>query len=127
MPYTNNPGEVPADEVRFLIGDTDTDNELLTDVEIEYLLSKTNEEPIRAAYQAAQRLLARFSRQVSKTVGPTRIDYEARVTNYRGLLADLAAMGGDVGIRPLAFGGGPIAAGLDDDFWSDVTWTVVPD
>lgn len=127
MPYTNNPGEVAADEVRFLIGDVDPDNELLTDAEITYLLSKTNEEPIRAAYQAAVRLLARFSRQVSKTVGPTRIDYEARVANYRGLLADLAAMGGNVGIRPLAFGDGPIAAGLDDPMWSDVSWTVVRD
>jgi hypothetical protein len=124
MPYTGNPATVPADEVRLLLGDTEA-NPYLSDAEVEWLLSKY-EEPVRAAYQGAFRLLARFSHQVSKTVGPTRIEYEGRVAQYRALVDDLKAMGGAVGSKVYGVGA-PVAGGLDDEMWSDVSWGVVQD
>ncbi len=36
--YSGNPLSSPTDEVRFLVGDTDTDNFYLSDAEINYLL-----------------------------------------------------------------------------------------
>lgn len=121
MPYTGSPGTVPSDEVRFLLGDTDANNPKLTDGEVNWLLA-TYEEPVRAAYQGAVRLLARYSGKVSKRVGPTSIDYSGLVDQYKGLIAQLAAMGGDRGTRPAP--GAPVAGGLDDPMWSDVDWTV---
>lgn len=119
MPYTGDPATVPSDEVRLLLGDTDPDNPRLSDAEITWLLGKY-EEPVRAAYQGALRLLARFSGKVSKQIGPSSVDYSGLVEQYRALLKTLAEQGGAVGNRPTP--GLPFAGGVDEPLWSDVDW-----
>lgn len=120
MPYDpNNPGDTPVNEVRFLIGDTDPDAPLLTDGEITYLLTANGNVVVRAAYQAVLRLLSQASKARTVTVGPTSISDSDRVSNWRTLLDELAALGGAIGLK---VPGLPTAGGVEDPLWSDYDW-----
>lgn len=104
MPYTDNPGNVPGDTVRFLVGDTDTADELLTDAAVAYLLSDQGGNVKRAAAKAAETLAARFAKHPSeKKVGPLMIMYGTRAVTITDAYMKLAkllwaqASGGTVG------------------------------
>lgn len=114
MPYTGNPGNSPADEVRFLLGDT-ADPPRLTDPEIAWLL-ETYGSPLQAAYNGALRLVSKYGGRTSKTVGPTSIDYGSLVDQYNGIIRMLERMGAGHH-NPI-----PTAGGLDDDLWSEIDW-----
>lgn len=74
MPYANDPANDPADEVRFLIGDTNQAAPLLTDEEVAFLLLDENSDPRRAAARAAETLAAKYTQQASeRRVGPLMI------------------------------------------------------
>lgn len=103
MPYTDDPANVPADEVRFLLQDTDTAAPKFTDAEITYLLTKYGT-TIRAAYEGALVLSARYSGQMSITVGPTSLNYGDLAQQYHDLAARL---------RRKLTPGEPTAGGID--------------
>lgn len=116
MPYSGNPGASPADEVRFLLGDTGA-SPRLSDQEIAWLLS-TYGTPLQAAYHGAVRLVAIYSGKSSKTVGPTSIEYTSLVDQFKGVMTMLEKLGASAGPKPI-----PSAGGLDDPMWSDVDWS----
>ena len=68
--YSGNPGASSLDEIRFLIGDTDTSSQLLSNEEITYLLNAYLD-PYAAAVACVVSLIAQASRSVeeSKKVG----------------------------------------------------------
>lgn len=68
--YTGNPSGSDRDAVRFLVGDTDSDDQLIADEEIAYLLTVYPEAP-HAATAAARAIAAKFARQSdqARTVG----------------------------------------------------------
>lgn len=67
MSYTG-PSNSTRDETRFLTGDTDTTDELLTDDEYDYLLAEyTN--PMWAAAVACDAIATKLARKVDTTVG----------------------------------------------------------
>lgn len=75
----------PLDQVRFLLGDTDTSDAMLSDQEITALLglySSTAE----AAAQGARSLSARYARQVDREVGDLKVMFSQRAKHF----ADLA-------------------------------------
>jgi len=76
------------DKVRFYIGDTDTNDQLLQDEEINFLLTETSN-ILLAASHAAKALAAKFSRQADKTVGDLRISLSQKAQTYMALAADL--------------------------------------
>lgn len=117
MPYSGDPSTSAADEVRFLIGDTDNNNLRLTDEEVAWLVSKYPT-PIVAAYQGALRLFTRFTGMVDKTVGPTSLRYSGLATQYKALMDQLASQGGNP-----ARVGLPLADNVTDPLWSDQSWT----
>lgn len=82
MPYTGDPSRNPLDEVRYLLGDTDTSSaatQLLTDDEVQYLLSSEGGNAMRAAARGAEVLASKFSTAVvEKQVGPLRISSGTR-------------------------------------------------
>lgn len=120
MPYTGQPATVPADEVRFLLGDTSTTAPKLTDAEIAYLLGKWGTVP-NAAYHGALRLASFYSGKANKTVGPTSLTYQGFSQQYNDLAASLAREFG-VGRRTP---GVPTAGGVDEPMWSDKPTRVV--
>lgn len=91
--YSGDPGASALDEVRFLIQDTDENDQLLSDGEIEYLLAAYSDDAFGAAIAAVSSLVAKASRVVeeSKTVGDLSLSVKsgARVTQWTALLSTL--------------------------------------
>ena len=113
MPYDGDPGGSIEDEVRFLIGDTDTTDELFSDDEIDYLVAE-HETAIRAAYHGSLALAAKYAGMQDIAVGSAREEYGSMAQRFTDLSKSLAARGGDAGINTSKVGP-PYATGLTDD------------
>jgi hypothetical protein len=76
--YSGNPGASPLDEVRFLIQDTDTNDQLLSNEEINYLIG-VYEDPYSAAVAAIVSLIGQAARseEESKKVGDLSLTRKA--------------------------------------------------
>jgi len=74
--YSGDPGASTLDEVRFLIQDTDTDDQLLQDEELNYLIDSYGD-PYSAAVAAVVSLIAAAARseEESKRVGESQSEY----------------------------------------------------
>lgn len=66
--YTGNPADSDRDQVRFLIGDTDTDDQLVQDGEIAFAIDNQINLKLAAAL-CLRALAAKFSRDVTRKVG----------------------------------------------------------
>lgn len=77
MAYGNSPTSDPIDEVRLLIGDTDEDNEVLTDEEISYYIVKRGV-GLAAAIGAAYAMAAEFSKLADETAGDVEVKWAQR-------------------------------------------------
>jgi len=101
--YTGDPQDSEKDAVRFLIGDTNKDDQLLKDAEIEYLLQRHNGNVNLAAGKAARGLAAMFTRDADKSVGDLRISSSQRASQYEDLAKRLER---EAYIRATPFAGG---------------------
>lgn len=86
--YSKNPLSSDRDAVRFKIGDTNSDDQQLSNEEITYLLT-TYTSVEKAAVEAARTLIAKYARLVDKTVGDLSISYSQRLAAYKDLLTTL--------------------------------------
>ena len=123
--YSGDPTASRKDEIRFLVGDTnsDVDEQLLTDGEINYALQLYpitsdiyNEDgeiltldktvqPLLAALVCAEAIWSYFQRQADERLPPVNFEYAARAKNYKVKVDDLrrvVAMRG--GVLPYAGG-----------------------
>lgn len=95
--YTGNPDARPIDMVRFLIGDTDSENAQLNDHEITALLGQASSDPNRAAVFACRSLATKYASKAdySRSVGGLSIStqYGATADRYLKLAATLSAQG----------------------------------
>jgi hypothetical protein len=92
--YSMNPGTSPKDTVRYLIGDTNIDNPIVQDEEIQFNLAEVNSEPYRAASNTCYNLAALFTgmaQSESKSVGGLSISKSLgdRAQRYERLAKDL--------------------------------------
>lgn len=87
--YSGDPSTSALDEVRFLLSDTDADDVLLQDEEINYALTKADNSVYQAAHDCAYAISARFARKAdtSKSVGDVSlsVSYGNRAGEYRKL------------------------------------------
>jgi len=87
--YTEAPATSDRDWVRIRIGDTDTDDQLLSDEEIASLLTDEGSKELAAAV-AAESLAAKFARKAaSKSVGDLRLTYGEMSARYERLAGRL--------------------------------------
>jgi len=93
MPYTGTPTAGSTDEVRLLLGDTDTSDELLSDVEVQYFIT-TYGAGILAAAKAARALMAKFARFVDSSVGEVSESASQRIEQFRLLAVELETQAG---------------------------------
>ncbi len=86
--YTNQPGTIDVDTVRFEVDDRDTANAVLSDEEIQYLIDGNNH-ILLACAAAADAIGAKYASEVeSKQVGDLRVAYgQGGVAASYGLLA----------------------------------------
>lgn len=93
--YSGDPSASNLDKIRFLIGDTDTSNQLLLDAEITFLFSEWNSNAYLAAAHACDSLAAKFAGKAdnSKSVGDLSIStqFGQQADRYRSLGAQLLA------------------------------------
>jgi len=68
MSYSGDPSASDLDEVRFLSGDNDTDEEFATDDEVTYCISKTGNN-MSAAAMVCDYIVSKFSREADIKAG----------------------------------------------------------
>lgn len=78
--YSGNPNYSAKDQTRFLVGDTDKCDPLLSDEEIVWLLSQYNNSPLNAAIRACEAIASKFSRLADETVGRVSFKYSQIAT-----------------------------------------------
>jgi hypothetical protein len=80
--------------IRLLIGDTDTNDQLIKDEEITFALSLNNDNVYFAASWSANTIAAQFARRVNTQVdGALKADYSDLVKHFKALAADLREQG----------------------------------
>ena len=101
--YTNDPENVQRDEVRLLIGDTDSTDEQLSDEEIAYYIAQESDS-YSAAASAARGLAAKFARLADMTVDDLSLSYSQRQASYLALAETLDERSSASGVRAYAGG-----------------------
>lgn len=84
--YTGDPAHSDRDRVRFLIGDTDTNDQLLNDAEIDWILTEAGDSIYQAAHDACHTIASKFARlATSKSVGDLSLSYQDRAQAFYAL------------------------------------------
>lgn len=102
--YTDSPSTVPRDAVRWLVGDTNTADQQVTDAEVDFALDSSSSSG-QAAAMVARALAAKYARQADKSVGDLSISASQRSKAYRDL-ADALESGAAVAAVPIPLAGG---------------------
>lgn len=87
--YSGDPSKTAKDAVRFIIGDTNMNDQLLLDAEIAYFLNQYNQAPLNAAIRCCETIITKFGRLADEAVGQVRISYSQKAKNYRDIVKDL--------------------------------------
>lgn len=77
------------DKVRALIGDTDTNNQLITDEFIAVVLAEENNNLYGAGALAALAISSLFARKADKSLGPMSVSYSNQANNFRSMYESL--------------------------------------
>jgi hypothetical protein len=107
--YTNDPANVPRDAVRLLVGDTDTNDQKLTDEAIVFFLTQAGDDTYLAAALSARSIAASFAVEVDTKFESVSSDYSQLSENYYKLATRLEAQSKKFGSRGLGL---PAAGGL---------------
>lgn len=100
--YSGDPGLSQKDEVRFLVGDTDPNEQLVTDEEIEYALSQ--EGSVRAAaVVVCESIQASLAKRVDKAAGAVRVSLSQKAEHYAKLCERLKSR---LALSAAAYAGG---------------------
>jgi hypothetical protein len=102
--YSGNPATSNLDRVRFLIGDTDTNDQQLSDEEINALLVENHNNPYLAAVNCCRALEAQYARKVTKSMGDISIQYDQLTKHYSDLARSLTMKATLAAIPPYSGG-----------------------
>lgn len=102
--YSDDPSTSPKDYVRFLIGDTDASDPLLSNEEITTFLKTYNNGVLLSAVRCCETIAAKLSRRVSEAVGQVKMEFQQAAKAYRDMARDLRARMSIEEITPYAGG-----------------------
>lgn len=89
-----DPNTSDRDKIRFLIGDTDSSDPLLSDEEIAFTLSEAGGSVYQAGHDSCYAIAAKFSRMAaSKSVGDLSISYSDRAAAFAAQAERLLELG----------------------------------
>lgn len=100
--YSGDPSSSDRDAVRFLIGDTDTTDQQLSNEEINYLLVEYTSVD-QTAIAAIGSLIAKYSRYVDQSTGDISLSYSQRINQFKELLNNIRRRMAE-GVRPYCGG-----------------------
>ncbi|HLT92462.1 MAG TPA: hypothetical protein VKZ85_16125 [Woeseiaceae bacterium] len=103
--YSGDPGLSAKDEVRFLVGDTDPGEQLVTDEEIEYALAEEGSARA-AAVVVCESIHASLAKEVDKAAGAVRVSLSQKAEHYADLCERLRRR------LAIASGAGAYAGGI---------------
>lgn len=95
--YSGDPASSARDAIRFLIGDTDTTDQLLSDEEIAWInleqagSSTSTSDLYYSAHYACHAIGAKLARQADKQIGDLSVKLSQKAAQYRLLANDLMA------------------------------------
>lgn len=99
MTWTYDPSDIASsrkDEVRFLVGDTESADPMVEDEEIELVVTQFPPVLGRPAWLAAAHtcdaIAGRFGRAAQRSAGPLSISAQQRFEHYRQLATDLRVL-----------------------------------
>lgn len=87
--YSGNPAHSAKDQTRFLVGDTNIQDQLLSDEEIIWALSQYNNTPMNAAIRLCETIMSKFSRLADESVGQVKISFSQKVKGYERMMTTL--------------------------------------
>lgn len=79
--YSGNPSASDNDEIRFLTGDVDTTDQLVSDEEIAYAIAQEANN-VKAAVRVCYAIAMKFARKADKAVGDLKINYSQQYKQY---------------------------------------------
>lgn len=100
--YDGDPSDNTKDEVRFLVGDTNTADRLVEDEEINYALA--NESVYNAAATVSEAIAAKFAREADFSVDGLSKSLSQRSEHYRELAKKLRSRASVKAVTPYAGG-----------------------
>lgn len=110
--YSGNPADSAVDAVRFLTGDTDTNDQLLDNEEIAWTNNQVtgSDTATTALYEVSYRCMvaiaSKFSRLADQSVGDLKVDMFQKATNAREQAALLKQQALREGSTPVPYAGG---------------------
>ena len=119
--YTGNPGARAIDAIRFLIGDTDSNDQLLSDEEISWINAEASGTPTGlnaiydAAYRACLAVAASLSRLADKSIGDLSVQLSQKAAGYRATATEMKTLAFRKGLVPTPYAGGISISDKDID------------
>lgn len=119
--YGGDPSSNARDAIRFLVGDTDTNDQLLNDAEIAWINNQVtgSDTATTALYESAWRAMvaiaSKFSRLADQAVGDLKVDLFQKATNARAQADELKALALREGNVPTPYAGGLTVSDKDID------------
>ena len=110
--YSGDPSSNARDAIRFLVGDTDTTDQLLSDEEIAWVNTEASGSATgtTALYDAAHRccltIASKMSREADKQIGDLSVSLSQRAKAYRDQAATMKELSGREGGVPVPYAGG---------------------
>ena len=119
--YSGDPASSARDAIRFLIGDTDSSDQLLSDEEIAWVNTEASGTPTGtiALYDAGSRcclaIAAKLAREADKSIGDLSVSLSQRAAAYREQSATLKGLSAREGGVPVPYAGGITITDKDID------------
>lgn len=110
--YSGNPASSARDAIRFLIGDTDTTDQLLSDEEIAWVnteasgTSTATTNLYDAAARCCQTVASKLARQADKSIGDLSVSLSQRATAYLAQADQMKGLAARSGNVPIPYAGG---------------------
>lgn len=106
-----SPSSSTRDEIRFLIGDVDSDDPQFSDDEIDYIESQTDSALLAAAY-AARLLATKYARLADTVIGDLEVKHSQRSRRYMDMARELEIQGQTAAGTNIA---APVVTGISVD------------
>lgn len=119
--YSGDPATNARDSIRFLVGDTDTNDQLVSDEEIAWTNSEVTgsgtatTDLYTVAYRVMVAIASKFSRLANQSIGDMRVDLSQKADNARRQAEELRALAGRENLVPIPYAGGISVSDKDID------------
>lgn len=101
--YSGDPNASSIDAVRYIIGDTDETDQLLSDEEIQYSID-VNGMTRHAASEACRAIAAKFARLMNRSIGGLSADFGVKYEHYIQLADNILSKEEMVPVGPFISG-----------------------